>query len=116
MHHLKVREWPYKYVKREQYPKFVSGMSSYYLQLGARALRPPRIEDFIGSPFPFFFEMDCTDDDDFDVGNIRIYAESKKQSEEYIAFCEDVITYFKMERFTHDQEHIKGGGFSCLSY
>lgn len=117
MYHLTVAHWPYRFVARDEYPRFARDMDKYYLQLALRSLRPPSLNDFISSPFPFFFEfvMDREEFADPTPTDIQYFAQAKKGTDEYLAYCEDVVAYFTNKRYAHEKEPIKGGGFSCLS-
>lgn len=118
MHGLTLREWPYRLIKPEEFGGFRRDMDLYYLQLAIPSLRPPTLEGLIGSPFPFFFEfmLGRTGDVSFDADDFRRFAAAERESQQYKDYCEDVVTYFKTCRFSHEYEHVKGGGFTCLSY
>lgn len=110
--------WPYRFITQEEYETFVRDMGVYYLQIGARALKPPRLSDFAASPLPFFFEMKVRRDngDMPDPDELKYFLSAYRDTEEYTSYCEDVTDYFLSSRFTHDKELYKGGGFTCLSY
>ena len=118
MHGLSLRDWPYRLVEPEEFERFQRDMDLYYLQHAIPSFRPPTLDSIMGSPSPFFFEFMLTrsGQEEIDSDTLRRFAAAQLESQQYKDYCEDVVTYFKTCRFSNDQEHVKGGGFTCLSY
>lgn len=118
MHDLTLREWPYRLVEPKEFDGFRRDMDLYYLQHAIPSLRPPTLDNLIGSPFPFFFEfmLGRSGEIEFDTDDLRRFAAAERESQQYKDYCEDVVTYIKTCRYSNDYEHVKGGGFTCLSY
>lgn len=112
MYHLRETEWPFRFVTRDEYDRFVADMDHYYHQLSLRATRPPSLDELAGSPSPFFFEMKH-DRGDLAGVDPAFFMEAYKNSDEFDGFRLDVLTHFERSRLSTDRLTTKGGGFSC---
>lgn len=117
MYEMTAAEWPYAFVRRDEFDTFAADMVTYYIQLARHAERLPKVDDFAESPFPFFLSM-MVDRGEFD-GHVIVEDltfQALKDTELYDAFRRDVRDHYASHRFARIGASAKGGGFSCLGY
>lgn len=116
MHDLVIQTWPYRLIRIEEFERFRADMELYYVQLAARSVSPPTLDDIIGSPAPFFFEFLLKSEGGaYDLDDLTRFAAAERDSRQFRDYREDVVTHYAIYRYTHDREHAKGGGFTCLN-
>ena len=117
MHELMYREWPYQCIRPEEFEVFDADMRTYYRQLVLSSPAPPNLDSIVGSPDPFFFDLMNRRHDllPLPIPEMSRFIKAQRSTREFHEFQDDVLTYFRIHRYTHDHEHVKGGGFTCLN-